>query len=78
MGFLGTGMSDEEKIAECRRQADEARQIAQNISDENARRTITELVDEFERLARERAALRRTVRAAMAAVLSGQQLGELN
>jgi hypothetical protein len=71
-------MSDEEKIAECRRQADEARQIAQNISDENARRTITELVDEFERLARERAALRRTVRAAMAAVLSGQQLGELN
>ena len=71
-------MSDEEKIAECRRQADEARQIAQNLSDENARRTITELVDEFEKLARERAALRRTVRAAMAAVLGSPQLGELN
>jgi len=71
-------MSDEEKIAECRRQAHEARLIAQNLSDEHARRAITHLVDEFEKLASERAALRRTVRAAMAAVLGAQQLGELN
>jgi hypothetical protein len=53
--FLGGGMSGNEKITASRTRAAAAREIAKGIYDQDERRLILEVIEEFEKLTSEKA-----------------------